>query len=134
MTEFTNDYRLIFPLWRSPFRGQTTESKFMLDWRQTKDPWIGNGFLDTYFVGELIWMGNGRDCQLEHEEMDFMQKNDATISQLAITESAFTCMLNNIAASEIGHYNLNEERLEQFFNVPGIKFDTTNFAKHIPLF
>ena len=94
MTEFANDYRLVFPLWRSPFGGQTTESKFMLDWRQTKDPWIGNGFLDTYFVGELIWMGNGRDCQLEHEEMDFMQKNEATISQLAITESAFSCMLN----------------------------------------
>ena len=66
--------------------------------------------------------------------MDFMQKNDATISQLAVTESAFSCMLNNIASSEIGHYNLNEARLEQFFNVPGIKFDTSNFAKHIPLF
>ena len=43
-------------------------------------------------------------------------------------------MLNNIAQSEIGKYDLNEKRLEQFFNVPGIKFDTTNFAKNIALF
>ena len=51
-----------------------------------------------------------------------------------MSESAATCFLNSVARSPIGFINLNEERLNQFFNVTGVKFDTSSFARHIPLF
>ena len=36
--------------------------------------------------------------------------------------------------SLFGNASLNEKDINTFFNVQDIKFDTTNFAAHIPLF
>jgi len=60
--------------------------------------------------------------------------DDQEFSQLVISESAATCGLNNIAKSPIGKLDLNEDRMNQFFGVNNLKFDTTSFAKHIPIF
>jgi hypothetical protein len=51
-----------------------------------------------------------------------------------MTESAASCMCNAIAESPIGKLNLNQEKINQFFNVTDIKTDTSSIAKHIPLF
>ena len=51
-----------------------------------------------------------------------------------VTDSAFACNLNAAAKSEIGMFDFNEERLNTFFGVDYLKFDTTNFAKHMPIF
>lgn len=42
--------------------------------------------------------------------------------------------MNAAAKSEIGKFDFNEERLNTFFGVDYLKFDTTNFAKHMPIF
>ena len=39
-----------------------------------------------------------------------------------------------MAKSEIGKFDFNEQRLNTFFGVDYLKFDTTNFAKHMPIF
>jgi len=51
-----------------------------------------------------------------------------------MSESAATCLLNSMARSPLGNVNLNEERLNKFFGVNDIKFDTSSFAKYIPMF
>jgi len=43
-------------------------------------------------------------------------------------------MCNAIAESPIGKLDLNQEKINQFFNVTDIKTDTSSIAKHIPLF
>jgi hypothetical protein len=43
---------------------------FSLDYRQTSSPYIGNGFADFYFNGEIGYKGEG--CEIEHDYMDFM--------------------------------------------------------------
>jgi hypothetical protein len=130
LTTFLNDYK--FPLTGipSPFHGQNTAANFELDYRNTVDPFLGEGWMDTYFLGEILYGGQG--CDLEPDFFDFM--DDQEFSQLVISESATTCGLNNIARSPIGKLDLNEQRLNQFFGVNNLKFDTTSFAKHIPVF
>lgn len=89
---------------KSPFQGQTSEAQFDFDFRNTQSPFIGEGYMDSYFLGELLYhpiddtLVEGdhgyapANCTLEHDFMSFM--NSETFSQLVITESAFTCMLN----------------------------------------
>lgn len=94
------------------------------------DPFLGQGWMDSYFLGELTY--NGKGCALEADYFDFM--DDQEFSQLVISESAASCALSNIALSNIGKLDFNEKRLNQFFSVDNLKFDTSAFAKHIPIF
>ena len=59
----------------TPFHGQDTTADFLLDYRQTIDPFIGDNWIDTYFTGELIWAGDNEGCKLEHDFFDFMNAN-----------------------------------------------------------
>ena len=43
-------------------------------------------------------------------------------------------MLNNIAKTPIGHLDFTEKKINEFFQVDDVKLDTTNFAKHMPIF
>lgn len=93
--------------------------------------------MDMWIMGEVMW--NGYGCALEHDEFRWM--DDPTFSQIVISQSAATCAITNIAFSPIGHLHFDEAKLNQFFAIDttsypdrGIKFDTTNFAVHIPLF
>lgn len=35
---------------------------------------MGNGFLDTYFVGDLYWTGNNEKCILNPTDMQFKER------------------------------------------------------------
>lgn len=130
LTNFLNDYQLPLNHIPSPFKGQNTYDNFALDYRQTMDPFLGQGWMDSYFLGELTY--NGKGCALEADYFDFM--DDQEFSQLVISESAASCALGNIALSNIGKLDFNEARLNSFFSVDNLKFDTSAFAKHIPIF
>lgn len=64
--------------------------------------------------------------------MDFL--GDTSDSQLIVSESAMTCILNQYAKSRIGVFDLNEERWNKLFNVNGLKLDTNSIAEHLPIF
>jgi len=64
--------------------------------------------------------------------MDFL--GDTSDSQLIVSESAMTCILNQYAKSRIGVFDLNEERWNKLFNVKGLKLDTNSIAEHLPIF
>jgi hypothetical protein len=81
--------------------------------------------MDMYFLGEIT--RPGESCgMLEPDQFDFM--GTEVMSQAVMSESALTCALNSFADSPIGYVNLNEERLNAFFNVNNLKFDTSSFA------
>ena len=91
MTSFLNNYQLnlMVPAY---FPGaQDASAMFTIDYRNTIDPYIGEGWIDLFFLGEYIYEGKG--CDLEHDEMDFMGDIDTAYSQLMISESAMTCIL-----------------------------------------
>jgi hypothetical protein len=41
---------------------------------------MGDEFLDTFFLGELIWTGNKKRCILKPEEIAFKEKDDTNFS------------------------------------------------------
>lgn len=62
----------------SIFRGQDTSSVFSFDYRNTRSPYIGNGYIDVYFLGELNYGVHRDECTIEADYMDFV--NSATFS------------------------------------------------------
>jgi len=57
----------------SPFPGQSSEATFDFDFRNTRSPFIGEGYIDLYFLGELIHQDEG--CVLEPDYMDFINSD-----------------------------------------------------------
>ena len=54
---------------KSPFPGQGTNSSFIFDYRNVYSPYIGNGYIDLYFAGELLHGSNV--CEIEPDYMQF---------------------------------------------------------------
>lgn len=52
INDFLNNYTFDFYIW-SPFMGQNKYTIMSFDYRQTRTPYIGDGFLEFYYVGEL---------------------------------------------------------------------------------
>lgn len=107
----------------SIWRGQETQSLFTFDYRNTRNPYIGNGYIDMYFLGELNYGVSRDQCTMEPEYMDFV--NSATFSQLVISESAASCFMNSWAKSHIGKFDLTEDKLNMMFETDYIKLNTT---------
>lgn len=84
-----------------------------LDYRQTKAPYIGDGHIEFFYIGELYhnagFLSGMSKCDMTSDYMKFM--NHATFSQWVISEAAATCMANTFSASTIGHIHLNKVKL-----------------------
>jgi len=93
----------------SIFRGQDTSSVFSFDYRNTRSPYIGNGYIDVYFLGELNYGVHRDECKIEADYMDFV--NSATFSQLVVSESAASCWMNEWAKSSIAKFDLDDEKV-----------------------
>ena len=144
MDEALNHYSTSFFL-DSPLNGQNTWAVFDFDWKSTWSPVIGNGYIDLFILGEMFyqpydfgllepgdhgWESNA--CQLDPEVMDFMESE--TFSQLVITESAFSCMVNAISQSPMGLITLNTEKMNALFFRNDLVFDTKTLEPIIPIF
>ena len=108
----------------SPFEGQTTKATFDFDFRNTQSPFIGEGYMDSYILGELTYKPNSNlkagvhgftssSCTLDPDYMSFM--NSDTFSQIVITESAFSCMMNSVSQSPIGQIHLDSHTMNKMF-------------------
>lgn len=69
---------------------------------------------------------------MDADYMDFV--NSATFSQLVVSESAASCWMNQWAASSIGKFDLDDEKVNLILEQDWIKLTTTSIAKQIPLF
>jgi hypothetical protein len=115
---------------KSPLPGQSTSATYDFDFRNTRSPFIGEGYIDLFFLGEIIH--SGHECVIEPDFMDFV--NSETFSQLVMSESAATCMANTMAASPIGFIHLNDQSMKTLLHLNSFKFDTTTVAQQIPIF
>lgn len=130
LDRYLNHYKM--PLYLpSPFKGQTSTADFHLDFRNTNDPYIGEGFIDFYFLGELLYGNSG--CILDPDHLTF-QDFETNYSQLVISESAATCLMQNFAESPIGHLELNTNKINQLFERTDIRLDSTGLNKLMPVF
>lgn len=68
MDNFLNHYMLPFAF-PSMVRGQNSWDLFTLDFRQTQSPYIGQGWIDFFINGELLYAGEG--CELENDNLQF---------------------------------------------------------------
>ena len=108
----------------SPFPGQTTSANYEFDFRNTMSPYIGEGYIDLFFLGEIIHPGH--ECTIEPDYMNFV--NSETFSQLVVSESAAKCMANTMAASPIGFIHLNTHTMRELFRVQDFTFNTQTVA------
>ena len=81
-----------------------------------------------FFVGDIIYDGD-EGCFIEHDYMDFKQGD--VFSQFVLSESAATCMANQIAKSKIGHIEMNTKTIQGLMG--DIKYDTTELNTHLPI-
>jgi len=109
LTSFLNEYRLPLRGVHTPFKGQTGVSDFTLDYRHTESPIIKAGQMDSKFFGEILYKDHV--CTLENEPFDFLDNdvegNNGKTSQIVMTDSAFTCAMNSLAKSSLGHFDFN---------------------------
>ena len=133
---FLSHYRYDFVL-PSPLLGQDTKADFTFDYRNTYDPYIGDGFINLYFQGELYYKGEGC-AHFKPDSMKYYtdQKMKKEFSQVAVSAASASCIANQMAKSEIGTVVLNAESISALFNHPDLKseFSSTSIAKHMPLF
>ena len=121
----------------SPFEGQTTKATFDFDFRNTQSPFIGEGYMDSYILGELTYKPHtdlkegdhgftSTSCTLDPDYMSFM--NSDTFSQIVLTESAFSCMMNSLSQSPIGQIHLTSHTMNKMFGIDDIVFDSSYIA------
>ena len=55
------------------------------------------------------------------------------LSQLVISESAATCIANNVAKSNLGHIHLFDQTVGLLWNDPELKFTTSTLGAHFPI-
>lgn len=129
MDNFLNHYQLpiAFP---SLVRGQNTWDLFNLDLRNTQSPYIGEGWIDFFFHGELQYAGKG--CELAADNLEFSVAG-STMSQIVVSESAATCLANRVAESAIGKLILNSTTVSALWDDPEEDFTTTSLGKHFPI-
>lgn len=129
MDSFLNHYMFPFAF-PSLVRGQNTWDLFTLDYRQTQSPYIGEGWIDFFLSGEVLYGGEG--CELEADNLQFSVAS-ATMSQLVVSESAATCIANKWAQSHLGHITLNSQTVSDLWAEPNVNFTTSSLGKHFPI-
>lgn len=127
---YLNHYNFDFNM-TSPLPGQDTKALFRMNYENTQDPYIGDGWFDTFMEGQLSYEGMG--CEINAEPMEFVG-DDSAYSQLVISDSAASCMAKTIARSPIGRIELDETRINKLFARSDIKLDSSSLAEHIPIF
>ena len=98
MDSFLNHYMFPFAF-PSLVRGQNSWDIFTLDFRNTQSPYIGDGWIDFFINGELLYGGEG--CEIDADNLQFSEANKNTMSQLVVSESAATCIANQAAKSHL---------------------------------
>jgi hypothetical protein len=133
ITQLLNDYQMPLTL-GTFFPGQEASADFFLDLRHQvgRDPNIGNGNLDFFFLGELIRDGQNCGTTIVDNNIHFYDLKD--VSQIVIGESAMTCMMNQWAKSDLSKLHINEAKFNELFGVSGYKLDTTSLKPHLKIF
>jgi len=136
--KFLNHYHFDFYIW-SPFKGQNKYSIMSFDYRNTQSPYIGDGYLEFRYVGEMAYqhLDNSKCKMTEIKPMKFMAHKH--FSQYVMSEEAATCWANAFSQSEIGEINLTGPKLSKLFQgftqkPLDIPFTSTSLRNHIPLF
>lgn len=96
------------------------------------NPRIGDGYMDLYFIGEIIHNNENCGDMIVDNNIHFYNLQD--VSQLVVGESAATCLVTQWAKSDLGKLHINEDKFNKMFLVDGYKLDSTSLSKHIKLF
>jgi hypothetical protein len=82
LSEMLNYYMVLLVL-PSPFDGQNKWDYFDFDWRQTGAPMIGEGYMDMYMHGELLYRDGGCGDLIKDTPMMFVDSKE--LSQLVVS-------------------------------------------------
>lgn len=107
---------------------------------------INEGYIDLFILGELFYHPydfgliapgeHGYDseaCELEPTNMYF-REGEETMSQLVISESAFSCMMHAFSQSPIGLIKLNAQYMNTLFKRDDLAFGTKSIEPVLPIF
>lgn len=113
------------------FIGQDGWDEFKFDYRNVWNPYIGDGYADFFFAGELL-SPKYEGC--EDMKPSMMQFSNSDFSQLVVSEAAATCLMTTISKSKIGKYQINKDKLRILFGNDKLRFDTQSISPQIPIF
>jgi len=65
--------------------------------------------------------------------MQFTNENDA-FSQLVISQSAASCIMNMVAKSNIGSIEFDNKRWSDFWGEDNLRFNSSSIVQHLPIF
>lgn len=75
----------------------------------------------------------GQGCNIVADNLEF-SVTGSTMSQVVISESAATCIANNVAKSHLGHITLNSQTVRDLWYDPKVtNFTTSTLGKHFPI-
>lgn len=78
-------------------------------------------------------MYGGQGCNIVADNLEFSVAG-STMSQVVISESAATCIANNVAKSHLGHITLNKQTVSDLWEDPNVNdFTTSTIGKHFPI-
>lgn len=95
--------------------GQNEYSLMSFDYRNTRSPYIGDGYIEFYYVGELAkgYLETSRCKMSDIKPMNFMAHE--TYSQWVISDEAGSCFANALAEASIGTISLTGKKLSKMF-------------------
>lgn len=105
-------------------KGQHSVGNFTLDFKNTHDPWVSEGYADFRFVGELLAdTKSGQAIIQKHDACeDFSPKflgwyGSHIESQLVISSAAASCAMESISKTPIGKFHLNRKTLAELIGI-----------------
>ena len=69
---------------------------------------------------------------MEADPLNFI--NSSVFSQLVVSESAATCIANQMARSQIGRVYLTEDKINKMLGKRNLKLTTTSMNQHLTIF
>lgn len=122
-----------------------TEALMNFDYRIVRAPFVGDGYIDLFFMGELEYAldnEQGKFCNFYPEAMTWATDYDRQDNQIAFSDNAVTCALNNFFRAPMSIVQIDEDRLNKMLSVFYMKeqehmaFSTTSINKfwQLPLF
>jgi hypothetical protein len=113
-----------------------TYAQMNFDYRQVRKPYVGNGFIDFFSVGELEYTldkKQGTFCDFSPKPMSFATQEDKQDNQVVVSETAAKCALINYFRAPISYVQIDQDRINKMLSVWKIdkpfKFSTSSIAK-----
>ena len=96
------------------------------------NPIIAEGHMDLFFLGEMIYDNDHCHDTIVDNNIHFYDLLDQ--SQVVFGESATTCIVNQMAKTDLLKLKIDSKKFNELFKVDGYNLTTSTIGEHIWIF